>query len=466
MRFLALAFALLALAARSQTLPETVAEILTRAGIPAESVAAVVEPAGGGAAIVSVNATRPMNPASVMKLVTTFAALDMLGPAYTFKTEALVTGQVSGGVLSGDLVLRGGGDPKLTYDRLWLLLAQLRSRGVREIRGNLVLDRSFFAPVAHDAALFDNEPRRAYNVGPDALLLNFKAATLRLVPEKGAVRASLDPDLPSIELHTRLKLVEGPCGDWRDRLKLEVDEQDLLATMQVSGNFAASCGERVWPVSLYDADRYASVIFRSLWSQLGGRFDGKVVSGRAPDNAELLVAFESEPLSNLVRDINKFSNNVMARQVFLTLSAAPPAQPGEAAASERAIKGWLKGRGLDFPELVLENGSGLSRKERLSVKNTVALLQEAWKSAVMPELMSSLPITAVDGTFKRRFGNGAAAGQSHLKGGTLTGVRAVAGWVLDRKGRRWVVAMTINDARAGSAQGALDALVEWVAARD
>jgi serine-type D-Ala-D-Ala carboxypeptidase/endopeptidase (penicillin-binding protein 4) len=466
MRFLALAFAFLVLAARAQALPEPVAEILKRAGIAKENVAVVVEPAGGGAPIVSVNAMKPMNPASVMKLVTTFAALDMLGPAYTFKTEVLATGPVAGGVLAGDLVLRGGGDPKLTYDRMWLLLGQLRSRGVREIRGNLVLDRSFFAPVIHDSALFDNEPRRAYNVGPDALLLNFKAATLRLVPEKGMVRATLDPDLPSIELHTRLKLVEGPCGDWRDRLKLEVDEQDLLATIQVSGNFAESCGERAWPISLYDADRYASVIFRSLWSQLGGRFNGKVVSGRAPDNAELLVTFESEPLSNLVRDINKFSNNVMARQVFLTLSATPPAQPGETAASERAIKGWLKGRGLEFPELVLENGSGLSRKDRLSAKSTVALLQEAWKSAVMPEMMSSLPITAVDGTFKRRFGNGAAAGQSHLKGGTLTGVRAVAGWVLDRKGRRWALAMTINDTKAGGAQGALEALVEWVAARD
>jgi D-alanyl-D-alanine carboxypeptidase/D-alanyl-D-alanine-endopeptidase (penicillin-binding protein 4) len=466
MRAFFLAFAFLALAARAQALPESVAEILKRAGVAGENVAALVEPAGGGAAIVSVNAAKPMNPASVMKLVTTFAALDMLGPAYTFKTDVLATGPIAGGVLAGDLVLKGGGDPKLTYDRLWILLAQLRSRGVREIRGNLVLDRSFFAPIAHDPALFDNEPRRAYNVGPDALLLNFKAATLRFVPEKGMVRATLDPDLPSIELHTRLKLVEGPCGDWRDRLKLDVDEQDLLATLQVSGNFAASCGERAWPVSLYDADRYASVIFRSLWSQLGGRFTGKVVPGRAPDNAELLVSFESEPLSNLVRDINKFSNNVMARQVFLTLSATPPAQPGEAAASERAVKAWLKGRGLDFPELAMENGSGLSRRERLSVKSTVALLQEAWKSAVMPELMSSLPITAVDGTFKRRFGNGAAAGLSHLKGGTLTGVRAEAGWVLDRKGRRWALAMTINDARAGAAQGALDALVEWVAARD
>ena len=177
MRLVALLFVFLALAARAQALPDAVTEVLKRAGIPAESVSAVVEPAGGGAPLISVNAAKPMNPASVMKLVTTFAALDMLGPAYTFKTDVLAAGPVAGGVLDGDLVLRGGGDPKLTYDRLWILLAQLRSRGVREIRGNVVLDRSFFAPVAHDAALFDNEPRRAYNVGPDALLLNFKAAT-------------------------------------------------------------------------------------------------------------------------------------------------------------------------------------------------------------------------------------------------------------------------------------------------
>jgi D-alanyl-D-alanine carboxypeptidase/D-alanyl-D-alanine-endopeptidase (penicillin-binding protein 4) len=172
---------------------------------------------------------------------------------------------------------------------------------------------------------------------------------------------------------------------------------------------------------------------------------------------------ESEPLANLVRDINKFSNNVMARNLFLALSAEPAGADGETQASARAVARWLKARGIEAPEVVTENGSGLSRAERASAQTLATLLRAAWASAVMPELVASLPVLSVDGTLKRR--GGVAAGQAHLKGGTLTGVQSVAGYVLDRRGRRWVVVMMVNHPNANAAQPALDALVEWVHAR-
>jgi D-alanyl-D-alanine carboxypeptidase/D-alanyl-D-alanine-endopeptidase (penicillin-binding protein 4) len=458
MRQLAAAL-LLAPALAAAQLPGPVRDALAKAGVPESAVGAVVEPVAGGKRLVSHQASRPLNPASAIKLVTTFAGLDLLGPAYTFRTDVLVAGEVAGGTLAGDLVLKGGGDPKFTYERLWQLVRQLRARGLREIRGDVILDRAFFAEVAHDPAKFDGESRRAYNVAPDALLVNFKAVDFRFVPEGQGLRVVGEPDFPNVEIASRVKLVSEPCNNWRRGLKYEIDEQGLLATATFSGTYPAACGEKTLPLALFDPDRYAEAAFRWIWSETGGRFTGKVRAGPAPAGAVLFHRFESEPLAALVRDINKHSNNVMARQLFLTLSAEKTGAPGEARASERIVREWLAAKGVATGGLVIENGSGLSRAERISAESLAALMRAAWSSPVMPELVSSLSLFAVDGTFKSK--NGSAAGQAHLKGGTLTGVQAVAGYVLDAKGERWVVVMIANHDNANRAQGALDALVEW-----
>ena len=459
MRALLAAIALVPALAAAQ-LPAPVREALAKAGVPESAVGVVVEPVAGGKRLVSHNAERSLNPASAIKLVTTFAALDLLGPAHAFRTDTLVAGEVAGGVLAGNLVLKGGGDPKLTYERLWQLVRQLRARGLREIRGDVILDRSYFAPAAHDPGKFDGESRRAYNVGPDALLVNFKAVDFRFVPAGTGVRVLGEPDFPNVEIASRVKAVAGPCNNWRRGLQYEVEENGLLATVVFSGTYPAECGEKTWPLSVFDADRYTESAFRWLWSETGGKLLGKVRAGAAPAGATLFLRFESEPLAALVRDMNKFSNNVMARQLFLTLSAEKAGAPGDAAASERVVREWLAAKGIAAPGLVLDNGSGLSRGVRISAGTLAAVLRAAWASPAMPELVSSLSLFAVDGTFKLRNGN--AAGQAHLKGGTLTGVQAVAGYVLDSKGERWVVVAIANHDNANRAQGALDALVEWV----
>jgi len=452
------------LAAAAQ-LPAPVRDALARARVPAGAVAVVVQPVEGGRAIVSHNTAASMNPASVMKLVTAYAALDMLGPAFTFKTDVLVTGEVAGGVLAGDLVLRGGGDPKLTSERLWQLAHRLRSRGVREIRGDVILDRSYFAPVAHDPARFDNESRRAYNVGPDALLANFQAIDFRFIPEGSAVRVTGEPDLPNVAIMSRVVPSAEPCGSWRRNLRHEVEARGLNVTVVFSGSYPVDCGERSWPLAVLDGPAFTEALWRWIWSEAGGVLRGKVRDGASPADARLFLRHDSEPLADLVRDMNKHSNNVMARHVFLALSAQRNGGAGgEAAASARILQEWLHGRGIAAPELVLENGSGLSREERASAATLAAILGEAWKSALMPELVSSFPIYGVDGTLKSRRGTG-AIGEAHLKGGTLAEVQSMAGYVIDRQGRRWIVVMLVNHGNAGAAQPALDALVEWVHAQ-
>ena len=452
--------ALLSLVASARELPAPVREALARAGVPESAVAIVVAPVERGAPVITHNADEPMNPASVMKLVTSYASLDLLGPAFTFGTDFIANAEVSSGVLEGDLFIRGGGDPKLTADRLWLALHELRSRGVREIRGDIVIDRSYFAPVAFDPAKFDNDPRRAYNAGPDAFLVNFHAIEFRFVPDAKAVRVVAQPDLPNIELASRIKPVAGPCGWWRKDLQQDFIVNGLVATAVFSGSYPVSCGENTWSLSVFDSAGFAESVLRWIWSESGGKLNGKVRGGTAPATGRVLLHLESEPLANLVRDMNKFSNNVMARQIFLGLSAVKNGQ-GEAQASAQVVRQWLAQRGIDAPGFVVDNGAGLSRADRITANTLVALLRSAWVSPLMPEIAGSMPVFGTDGTLKSRRA-GFAAGQAHIKGGTLTGVQSIAGYVLDMKGQRWAVAMMINHQNANAAQAALDALVEWV----
>jgi D-alanyl-D-alanine carboxypeptidase/D-alanyl-D-alanine-endopeptidase (penicillin-binding protein 4) len=459
---------LLALAATVATaedrLPPPVAQALAAAQIPPSAVALVVQEAGAAAPRLSINAGEARNPASLMKLVTTFAALELLGPAYTWKTTAWSAAPLEDGVLGGDLVIRGSADPKLTFEQFWLLLRQLRARGVGEITGNLVVDRSLLAPAIHDPAAFDDKPMRPYNVGPDALLLNFKAVRLTLVPDpgRGGVQVLAEPAPANLEVLSLLRLTANGCGDWREQLRTDLSQHGSRWRLVLTGGYPASCGERTWNLSLLSHNEYLRGVFAQLWSELGGRWQGEVREGPVPAGARPLATIESPTLAEVVRDINKFSNNVMARQLFLTLGAERGRQPARGEDADAAIRAWLAARGLRFPELVLDNGSGLSRHERISAASLARLLLAAWQSPVMPEFVASLPLAAVDGTLKKRLNGNGVAGQAHLKTGTLEGVKTIAGYVLDRQGRQQVVVFLVNHANAQAAQAAQDALLAWV----
>jgi D-alanyl-D-alanine carboxypeptidase/D-alanyl-D-alanine-endopeptidase (penicillin-binding protein 4) len=465
LRLILLAMAMSCVAqARADELPAPVAQALGRAGIPAAAVGVWVQPVDAARPAVAVNASQPMNPASLMKLVTTFAALEILGPTYTWRTEAYLGGPLADGVLDGDLVLKGYGDPKLTMEGFWLFLQGLRARGVREIRGDLVLDRAWFEPVTADPGRFDGEPLRAYNVAPDALLVNFKAVRFLFSPEPPgrAVRVIAEPALANVEVSATVRAVEGACGDWRSGLKLEVRAVNGRTLVEFVGAMAASCGERYWNLALLDHREYLHGLFRSMWEAQGGILRGGVRDGSAPPGARPFAVAESPSAAEIVRDVNKFSNNVMARQVFLTLSAESLKLPGRADRSTRVIQSHLGARGIELPELVMENGSGLSRQERISAGGLGKVLIAAWRSPVMPEFVASLPLVAYDGTMRRRMRDQSAAGQGHIKTGSLAGVASIAGYVLDRAGRRVAVVFIVNHPNAAASQGAQDALLRWV----
>ena len=448
------------LPAHAAGLPPDVNQALKEAGIPARSFSVVVQGVENEQALISHNPRQAMNPASAMKLVTTYAALELLGPAYTWRTEALSEAAPTAGRLDGNLYLRGSGDPRLALEQFWLLLRQLRARGINDIGGDLLLDRSAFALPPHDAADFDNEPLRPYNAGPDALLVNLKSLRLTLQPDTGKKAVTVITETPSegLRIVNRLTLTTDACGDWREKIKPVVNGD----TIELTGSLATTCGEKALHLSPWPADMQIDRLFRALWRELGGTLRGQVREGKTPATAQTLAAQDSPALGEIVREINKYSNNVMARQLFLSLAAERPATPEGA---RRRIKSWLDEKNLKMPELVLDNGSGLSRTERISAEGLSQLLLAAWQSPVMPELMSSLPLAGVDGTLKKRLGNSAASGRAHLKTGYLQGVRAIAGYVLDASGKRWVVVALLNDPKARDGKPAMDALLRWVAER-
>lgn len=448
--------------AAQAVLPAPVLQALKAADIPPSAISVVVQSVEGGPARISHRARQAMNPASVMKLVTTYAALDSLGPAYSWRTELFSTAVPRDGVLEGDLYIRGGGDPALTMEQFWLLLRELRSRGVRDIRGDLVTDRSRFAVMPHDPGAFDSEPMAPYNVGPDALLLALNALRIRLQPGDGSSPSLwADPPLDGVRIDNRVQTVTGECGDWKDTLTATVQaEGNGRIVLQIGGRYARDCGERIWNVAPLPAADFFARAARAMWAELGGRISGQVREGILPPDASSLGGIDSPPLAEVVRDINKYSNNVMARQLFLAL--APADAPADTSAAQAGVRAWAARRNLAMPSLVLENGSGLSRIERLSAQDLANLLRHAWASPVMPEFMSSMPVLAVDGTLRRRLRNSPLAGQAHLKTGSLSDTRSIAGYLMDRNGQRVLMVAWLNHPNARRAQPVLEALLEWV----
>ncbi len=440
-------------------LPIAVVRELQRVRIPAQALSAVVQEAGSGRTLLSLRASVPVNPASLAKLFTTAAALDQLGPAWTWRTPVWLMGPVRDGMLDGSLHLKGSGDPKLVLEQLWLLLRRVQQLGVREIRGDIVLDGSAFAAASGDPGDFDGETLRPYNVRPDALLLNYKSTIFTFVPDAAAGHARVlsEPPLAGTTVDAQVPLAAGACGDWRARLEASFAD---AARVRFAGSYPAACGERSWPVADARPATYNARLLAGLWREMGGRLGGTVREGPAPQGVPPSFEHRSPPLLDVVRDINKYSSNVMAQQLFLTLALQQePSQPASEAGARAALRSWVTSRlGDPGDELVVDNGSGLAREGRSSARLLAHLLQQADASPWAAEFASSLPILGADGTLRNAR---PGSGDAHLKTGSLKDVAGLAGYVRAESGRRYVLVAIVNHAQANAARPALQALVQW-----
>lgn len=438
-------------------LPPTIKAALKAAAIPEASYAALVMTLDGQV-LLARNAEVAMNPASVMKVVTTFAGLETLGPAYTWRTEVYATGPVVGGRLQGNLVIKGGGDPMLSMEKFWMLLRDVRARGIRDIAGDVLLDRAYFAEPDIDPGLFDGRPTRPYNAGPDALLVNFRSVRLTFVPdaETRSVRILAEPPLPEFGIVNRLEWADAPCDGWPEDAVADMTK----LTLTFEGRYPASCGEQVKFFTLLPPNDYNRALFDHLWRGLGGTVTGTVRVGSTDAAAKFVTSLESGPLLEAMREINKHSNNVMARHLFLTLGRAASGT-GSLESARAAVAASLQRAGITAPELYVENGAGLSRNARVSAMTLARILSTAASLPVGPEFISSFPIAGVDGTLRRWFNKAAFAGRAHLKTGYLENVRAMAGYVHGPDGRMLVAVGLVNHPNARNAMGVQEALIQW-----
>jgi D-alanyl-D-alanine carboxypeptidase/D-alanyl-D-alanine-endopeptidase (penicillin-binding protein 4) len=447
-------------------LPESIHRVLSGLEIPEDDVSILVRRLDASEPVLSHLPEVPRNPASVMKLVTTYSALELLGPAYSWPTEVYFAGDFDGRTLYGDLGIKGYGDPFMVVEQFWKLLRVLRRIGLREIDGNLLLDDSYFDVAPEDPGAFDGQPYRTYNVVPNALLTNFKAVQFFFLadPVNRRVLVTSDPVLPNLVIRNRLELADGPCRGYQGGISFNITDPKTIANVVFEGAFPTRCNNYSMTRTVLQHDTYLYGLFRSLWSDLGGNLTGHLSDGVIPDEADLIYTQQSPPLAEVIRSINKNSNNVMTRQLLLTLGAELRAVPGTEANGIDVVHDYLRSHEIDDGSLVMVNGAGLSRQGRVSAAMLVDLLETAAKSAFAPEFLASLPIGGVDGTARRRFDDESGNGVMHVKTGRLDNVSALAGYIHANDGGIYALAILVNapDAHLGLGEEVEEAVLSWV----
>jgi len=466
---LILGYCIGAAAGANEVLPAPVERVMTAHGIPAEGVSIVVQALDAEDALLRHLAQVPRNPASTIKLLTTWVALEKLGPTYSWPTEIYFFGDWTGTELHGDLALKGYGDPYLVTEEFWKMLGALRRTGLEEIHGDLVIDDSYFGAPAEDPGAFDGQPYRTYNVTPSALLVNFKAVRFQFLadPASRAVVITADPWPANLVMRNELELVGGACRGYQAGISFDLREPSSGRTAVFSGTFPEACAPYTLSRTVLQHDTFAYGVFDTLWRQLGGRFHGRMHKGRISEDAEPALTWRSRPLAEVIRSINKFSNNVMTRQLLYTLGAEVLGPPGTRAGGIEVIRAHLAERGLDPGSLVIDNGAGLSRETRISAALLAATLRLAARSPHGPEFLASLSLGGLDGTTRGRFNGGAEAGRMHVKTGRLDDVTALAGYVHAASGATYVVSAMVNapDVHRGPGEELLDVLMRWIHAQ-
>ena len=438
-------------------LPPEVAALIKKSGLGAENVGLVIRRIGEARPLAWHEGGREFNPASVVKVATAYAALDILGPDFRWKTKFARSGEIRDGVLEGDLHFIGGGDPRLTAERFLFMLSDLRERGLREIRGALVVDDSYFSAPPHDPGDFDGRRHRTYNAGPGGAAVNLKTHRVVISPSLngGKIDARLEPPSAHVEVRNNLRPGRGRCSNWRRNARDSIRDDGGGAVLILKGTFPPRCGEQSFYASMLSHSAYAAGVFGAMWERLGGEWSGEWRRGVSPEEAVVLAEHESPPLSEAVKAMNKHSSNLIARNIFLSLAEEAPRTLERA---REAMGGSLEraGAGGGF----VENGSGLSRTARMTPAQLARILEAAWEGAHRAELSSSLPIAGLDGTMKRRLRGHDLAGMGRFKTGSLRGVKSIAGYGRDAKGREFVFVCLIKSG-GGAAKGLQDSLLKW-----
>lgn len=444
-------------------LPAPLAKAAKDFKIPLSAMAISVRALDGSAKpILSVNGQHPVAPASTEKLITTLAALELLGPDYHWITRFFADKRPENDHI-GTLYMQGGGDPTWTIEQFQLEVERLAAHGITHIDGDFVVDRGLFNLPEGDPDAFDGKGTRPYNQFPDAALVNYNNTSFEFVPDEtqNVAHVITVPTLAGVAVPASIPLGKGKCGDWKGfHVKATENGQKEVV---FEGDYPSACGPKVYNMVSFNKNEFLERTFRALWEKDGRTWSGHVVEGKIPEKAEQIMVHVSQPLREVVALTNKWSNNQIARHLFLSTAAAsglPGLKAYDLPTSRATIMSWLQTLGVNTQGFVLDNGSGLSRTSRVTADGMAQMLVAGWSSPYMSEYMSSLPISGVDGTMRKRK---TAKTYAHMKTGYLENVRAIGGYVQTKSGKRYAVFATVHDGQAVW-QGIpfLDRVIEWV----
>jgi D-alanyl-D-alanine carboxypeptidase/D-alanyl-D-alanine-endopeptidase (penicillin-binding protein 4) len=438
------------------TVPAAITQLLAAQRLPSSALSFVIVDADTGRVVMSHNPDTPRSPASTIKTITTFAALDVLGPAFIWQTRAWLH--------DGDLYLQGAGDPYMTLERWWSFVQDLRAQGLNSIAGDIVIDNSAFSLPKEDLGAFDGRPNRTYNVAPDALMVNFQSIEFSLAANADTHRVEIvaSPAPANLEVENHISYTPGRCGGAAARVDFKVASAEWDRVV-FSGALSPHCAAQSFARVLLQPTTYAFGTFVKLWRESAGEFDGKLRIASTPPDAKLLYTFDSLSLAEIVRLTNKHSNNLMARHLLLTLGKERYGSPATLEKGAAALADWSRERGFDLSGVDIDNGSGLSRSTHITVLQMAKILSAAYHSAFAPEYLASFPLAGMDGTLRSRM-KSSPAGAVRLKTGHLDGVSGVAGFVTASSGKTFVLVSLVNSARAdfGAAEPVHAALTAWI----
>ena len=447
-------------------IPERIQRALDHHQIPDNAVSLLVQAVESDKPMLAVNEDIARNPASTIKVVTSYAALETLGPGYRWPTDIHLLGELNNGRLKGDLGIKGFGDPFLVLEDFWRLLQDLERKGLNHIDGDLLLDSSHFAPIDEDMGAFDGKPARTYNLTPSALMVNFQTVQFWFNDRGNEIQVDMVPDLPNLQLNNRLRPVRGRCGGFNAGIAINVSNPPERNQVMLDGRHPRGCKDYRLSRTVLQPESYFYGLFKSMWEQQGGSISGQYQGGVVSVNEDQqpFLRWRSRPFREILASTNKFSNNTMTRHLLLTMAAEEMGPPATTENGVQVIKNFLERRKIDTQHLVIDSGSGLSRSTRVSARLLADVLMNAFKSVNAPEFISSLPISGVDGTMRSRLRGVAAEGQAHLKTGRLDHVVALAGYVQARSGQRYVLVFMLNhkDVHRGIGNDIGNEVVRWL----
>jgi D-alanyl-D-alanine carboxypeptidase/D-alanyl-D-alanine-endopeptidase (penicillin-binding protein 4) len=439
-----LATGLPAAAEQPDPLAARLSAALSHPGLRGARLGALVVRASDGRTIFDRNADELLVPASNLKVLTAVAALAAFGPAHRFTTEVLADAPPAADGAVGTLAVRGGGDPALTSEEWWRLAADLHRGGLRRVRGELILDDTYFDGERW-LAEWGGVSARAFHAPVGALAANYSSFAVEVRPpgSGGAANVSIDPPTAFFELVDRTRAGGGALAVERQ----SAGQRDRVV---VSGSPPAGGDGVVIFRSVSDPALYAAAVFRMQLAAHGIAVDGADRAGPVPPGFRELLAFKGKPLADIVRLCMKFSNNNIAEMLVKDLGAAQSGPPGTWANGVAAARQQLVALGLSASGFQTVDGSGLAARNRVSPRALVDALRIARASfAFGPELESALPIAGRDGTLTRR-ANG-AANAVRAKTGLLAGAASLSGYARTRDGTDVVFSLLVNDYQRGDA---------------